>query len=154
MITFLPFITKCPLLLKLVFHQLYSDDLSHLKDCKFVCHSAQPLDHWKFKGFLLNFLFKAFCCFPCCQLSAAAPPPPPLNLGSLKVKGPCVQKLCIRCQETGLNQDSSKAPELQLGGFVGLLVLVFGLGDTIWVLTVVLVLLYLLLYDMVNRGCR
>ena len=63
MITFLPFITQCSLLLKSVFHQLYSDDMSHLKDYKFVCHSAQPLDHWKFKGFLLNFLFKVFCCF-------------------------------------------------------------------------------------------
>lgn len=80
--------------------------------------------------------------------------PSPLNLGSLKVKGPCVQKLCICYQETGLNQDSSKAPKLQLGGFVGLLVLVCNLGDTIWMLTVVLILLYPLLYDLVNRGCR
>ena len=102
----------------------------------------------------MNFLFKAFCCFPCCQLSAAAPPPPPLNLWSLKVKEPCVQKLWVHYQETGLNQDSSKAPELQLGGLVGLLVLVCDLGDTIWKLLVILVLLYHLLYDLVNRGCQ
>ena len=60
----------------------------------------------------------------------------------------------MRYQEIALNQDRSKTPELQRVRFVGLLVLLCDLCDTIWMLMAVLVLFDILIYDLVNRDCQ
>lgn len=101
----------------------------------------------------------AFCYFPCCQLSATAPHTPTSNELSvinwgLESQIAMCTKLWIRYQEIALNQGRSKTPELQCVRFVGLLVSVCDLCDTIWMLVVVLGLFDILFYDLVNRVCQ